>query len=65
MSILWRNDNGTLISCVEKIKVMDQNMAELKSVIQDIIDDGVLMGVAEQQIKEEILKLLATMTSQY
>ena len=58
MSIIWYNDQGDKISCVEKIKVMEQNLAEIKLLLQDVIDDGVLMGIAEQQIKAEIIKLI-------
>lgn len=65
MSIIWHNDEGDKISCLEKIKVMEQNLAEIKVLLQDIIDDGVLMGISEYQIKEEIIKLIKTLKTEY
>jgi hypothetical protein len=65
MSIIWHNDKGDKISCVEKIKVMEQNLAEIKLLLQDVIDDGVLMGISEQQIKEEIIKLIELSQTAY
>ncbi len=65
MSIIWHSNKGDKISCVEKIKVMEQNFAEIKVLLQDLIDDGVLMGISEQQIKEEMIKLIKTIKTEY
>ncbi len=63
--MIWHNDKGEKISCVEKIKVMEQNLAEIKLLLQDVIDDGVLMGISEQQIKEEVIKLIELSKTAY
>ena len=65
MSIIWHSNEGDKISCLEKIKVMEQNLDEIKVLLQDVIDDGVLMGISEQQIKEEMIKLIKTIKTDY
>jgi regulator of replication initiation timing len=63
--IKWVDDAGKLISCTEKIKVMQQNLAELKATLQDILDDGVLMEINENQLKEEMKKIIENISFSY
>jgi DNA-binding transcriptional regulator YhcF (GntR family) len=63
--IKWHNDNGNLIACIEKIKVMQENLTEISSMIQDIIDDGVLMDISESQIKEAIKSIIDNISFSY
>lgn len=63
--IKWVDDAGNLISCTEKIKVMQQNLAELKATLQDILDDGVLMEINENQLKEEMKKIIENISFSY
>ena len=65
MTIKWHDDNGIIISCIEKNKVMDQNLQELKLLLQDIVDDGVLMGISETQIQEIIAEIVRNISSNY
>ena len=65
MSIIWHDNQGVNISCNEKIKVMEQNLQEIKTLLQDVIDDGVLMNISEQQIKNEIVNLVNRIDSCY
>jgi hypothetical protein len=49
---VWLNEMGEKVSCTEKIKVMNQNLAELSQTLQDAYDDAVLMGVDKNQIRK-------------
>jgi hypothetical protein len=49
---VWINDMGAKVSCVEKIKVMNQNIYELEQILQDTYDDAILMGVSRLQIRQ-------------
>lgn len=40
----WFSDDGSPVSCTEKIKVMSQNMDELFQAAQDAFEDALLMG---------------------
>ena len=40
----WYGDDGSIVSCTEKIKVMNENMTELFQLAQDAFEDALLMG---------------------
>ncbi len=51
-NIVWRSPSGAPVSCVEKIKVLNENYAELRQLVTDALDDALLMGCSEQQVRE-------------
>ena len=42
---------GRAVSCVEKIKVLNENLQELREMAQDALEDAVLMGCDETQFR--------------
>ena len=42
----WVKDDKSVVSCTEKIKVMNENFDELKQLVQDAFEDGILMEVS-------------------
>lgn len=62
---VWRKPDGAPISCTEKIKVLNQNLEELRQVAQDALDDAVLMGCSEAQIKAAFSALLEDLRSAF
>ena len=61
----WFSDDGSPVSCTEKIKVMNQNMAELYQAAQDAFEDALLMGCSEQQLRDYLQQLVAGVESPY
>ena len=55
----WFSDDGSPVSCIEKIKVMNQNMNELYQAAQDAFEDALLMGCSEQQLRDYLQQLVA------
>src|SRR5207344_1059395 len=49
---IWHTPEGEKVSCVEKIKVLNENLAELRALAQDALEDAVLMGCDERQVRE-------------
>ncbi|MDZ4201719.1 MAG: hypothetical protein U1C96_06185 [Gallionella sp.] len=47
-SVVWLSPRGDVIACIEKNKVMHENLAEIRQVCQDALEDAVLMGCDEQ-----------------
>ena len=37
---VWRTPEGEPVSCVEKIKVLNENLAELRGLAQDALEDA-------------------------
>ena len=42
--VVWRQADGEPIVCEEKLKVLNENLAEIRQVCQDALEDAVLMG---------------------
>ena len=48
----WVKNDQSVVSCTEKIKVMTENFDELKQLAQDAFEDGILMEVSDQQMRD-------------
>ena len=55
---VWRQSDGKPVSCLEKIKVLNQNIQEIEGLCADALEDGVLMGCDAQQIKAALHELI-------
>ena len=55
---IWKGSNNEAISCSEKIKLLNENIIEIKRMADDAIEDAILMGADENQVIETIIKSL-------
>ena len=62
---VWHQPDGNPVPCVEKIKVLNQNLTELQQMAQDLIEDAVLMGCDEKQIRSVLDQMIATLKNPY
>ena len=62
---VWRTPEGEPVSCVEKIKVLNENLAELRALAQDALEDAVLIGVDERQVREVLAGIVAGLVNPY
>ncbi len=62
---VWLKPDGSVLACVEKIKMLNENLAELRDLAQDALDDAVLMGGTQAQIKQTLLEIIERLDSQY
>jgi hypothetical protein len=62
---VWKQSDGSFVSCLEKIKVLNQNYAEIRQVAQDLLDDAVLMGCSAMQIRQALHKLVDELGNTY
>ena len=56
---IWRQPDGAPIACREKLRVLEENHAELATVMQDAFEDAVLMGVDPEVARHAISDLVA------
>lgn len=61
----WHDSSGAPIACTEKIKVMQQNMEELRQTAQDAFEDGLLMGCDETQLRTFLRALIDALENPY
>jgi hypothetical protein len=62
---VWRHDDGAPVSCVEKIKVLNENYAELRQITQDAFEDALLLGCSEAQVRAVLRELVDTLHNPY
>jgi hypothetical protein len=62
---VWRQSDGKPVSCLEKIKVLNQNVSEIESLCADALEDGVLMGCDAEQIKAALHELIDGLSTPY
>lgn len=62
---IWLRDDGTIVACTEKIKVMKENFEEIRQIAQDALEDGLLMEVSEAQMRDALHQLIDTLVNPY
>ena len=62
---VWRQPDGKPLSCVEKIKVLNENLAEIRQLAQDALEDGLLMGGSEDQLRLVLRELIDNLENPY
>ena len=50
---------------VEKIKVLNENLAEIQQMAQDALEDAILMGCDERQVREVLQSLVDALENPY
>tara|TARA_A100001011_G_scaffold364330_1_gene414970 strand:+ start:614 stop:829 length:216 start_codon:yes stop_codon:yes gene_type:complete len=62
---MWKTKTNEIISCDEKIKVLNENFKDLELQIQNTLDDAVLMECDEFDLKLKIFKLVKSINSSF
>ncbi|MBB2169105.1 hypothetical protein HLH36_12170 [Gluconacetobacter aggeris] len=60
---VWRQSDGSPVSCQDKIRVLTENYAELCEVMRDTFEDAVLIGVDEDGMRRLIMEVAAALRS--
>lgn len=63
--LVWRRSDGTVVACEEKLKVLDQNLSEIRQICQDAFEDALLMGCDEDQIRRVFAGVVAGLYNPY
>jgi len=61
----WRKPSGAPVSCVEKIKVLNENFAELRNLAQETLDDALLLGCSEAQARQALQDMFNDLRASY
>ena len=61
--ITWHTPDGGAVSCYEKNRVMQENLAGIARLCREALDDAVLMGCDERQFREVVTELVANLGS--
>lgn len=63
--IVWLSPMGEVIACVEKNKVLRENLEEIRQICQDALEDAVLMGCDDDQFRAILTELVNSLKNPY
>ena len=61
----WLQPDGQPVSCVEKLKILNENLEEIREMAQDALEDGVLMGCDEGQLRQVLEQMIQSLVNPY
>ena len=64
-TITWRQPDGAPVSCIDKLKVLNENLEEIRQFCQDALEDAVLMGCDETQARDVLESLVRSIENPY
>jgi hypothetical protein len=64
-TITWRQPGGAPVSCIDKLKVLNENLEEIRQFCQDALEDAVLMGCDETQARDVLESLVRSIENPY
>ncbi len=59
----WPQPDGTPVACREKLRVLEENHAELEETMQDAFEDAVLMGVDAEAMRAILREMVGRLES--
>ena len=62
---IWLQPDGQPVSCREKIKVLNENLEEIREMSQDALEDAVLMGCDEGQVRQVLAAMTVALVNPY
>jgi uncharacterized protein (UPF0335 family) len=60
---VWPQPDGAPVSCREKLRMLEENHAELAQALQDAFEDAVLMGVDEAAMRRILTDMIGGLES--
>jgi hypothetical protein len=63
--VVWLQPDGQPVSCEEKLKVLDENLMELRQLCQDAFEDALLMGCEEGQVRDLFRNVMDSLHNPY
>lgn len=63
--IIWKRPDGSVVACTEKLKVLRENLDELRQMAQDAFEDALLMECAESQIRAVFQEVITELENPY
>ena len=63
--IVWRQPDGEPVSCEENLVVLRENLDDIRQECQDALEDAVLMGCDETQVREVLDALVRSLINPY
>ena len=64
-TIVWLQPDGSPVSCEEKLKVLNENLAEIREYCQEAFTDALLMGCDEEKVRRVFEAVVKSIENPY
>ena len=64
-NIVWLQPDGTPVSCEEKLKVLNENLDEIRQYCQEAFTDALLMGCDEEKVRRVFEAVVKSIENPY
>lgn len=64
-NIVWLQPDGSPVSCEEKLKVLNENLAEIREYCQEAFTDALLMGCDEEKVRQVFEAVVKSIENPY
>ncbi|MBK1670433.1 hypothetical protein CKO28_20625 [Rhodovibrio sodomensis] len=61
----WKQPDGQPVGCRDKLKVLNENLEEIREMAQDALEDAILMGCDERQVRRVLHDLMDGLDNPY
>ena len=61
----WLTPTGEPVSCLDKLKVLNENLEEIQEMAQEALEDAILMGCDETQFRRVMRDLADGLDNPY
>lgn len=61
----WHRVDGTVVSCTESVKVLEENWDEVRRTLQTYFEDAVLLGVSKAEWRTQMHRLIDALECDY
>lgn len=61
----WNRVDGSVVSCTESVKVLNENWNEAAELLQEMYEDAVLLGCGKEAFKAEFHRLVDQLECDY
>jgi hypothetical protein len=58
---IWVGPDGEPVTCVDKLALLNENLEELYEMAQEALEDAVVMGCDETQVRKVLSDLIASL----
>lgn len=62
---VWRDTDGEVLACIEKIRVLNENLQELRDLALAALEDGLLIGCDEEQLRNTMHAMIDALHTDY
>lgn len=63
--ILWKQPDGSPVSCIDKLKVLTENLEMIEQECQDAFEDAILMSCDEAQVRDVLENIIKNLKNPY